>query len=163
MSCFSRESVAAITVFAELSASKAYALSREFKAPRPFLLSMVAQAAPHALLVVNWGSAGAALLSVPTREYFQACQLNLCPVSTDRTRSQVAGQNFQARNRLSRRHRVPPCTLSSILERAPARVLVLPQPPRALPHALPTSDVSFKACAAVHSSGPTDAARRAPV
>lgn len=33
---------------------------------------MVAQAAPHALLVVNWGSAGAALLSVPTREYFQA-------------------------------------------------------------------------------------------
>ncbi|KZW02064.1 hypothetical protein EXIGLDRAFT_736782 [Exidia glandulosa HHB12029] len=52
--------------------SKAYAMSREFKAPRPFLLSMVAQAAPHALLVVNWGSAGAALLSVPTREYFQS-------------------------------------------------------------------------------------------
>jgi hypothetical protein len=33
---------------------------------------MVAVAAPHALLVVNWGDAGAALLSVPTREYFQA-------------------------------------------------------------------------------------------
>lgn len=32
---------------------------------------MVAYAAPHALLVVNWAEAGAALLSVPTREYFQ--------------------------------------------------------------------------------------------
>lgn len=52
--------------------SKAYATGRGYSAPRPFLLSMVTQAAPHALLVVNWGSAGAALLSVPTSEYFQS-------------------------------------------------------------------------------------------
>ncbi|KAH7104178.1 hypothetical protein BKA62DRAFT_496988 [Auriculariales sp. MPI-PUGE-AT-0066] len=52
--------------------SKAFATAQNFDAPRPFLLSMVALASPHALLVVNWGDAGAALLSVPTREYFQA-------------------------------------------------------------------------------------------
>jgi hypothetical protein len=33
---------------------------------------MTAHAAPHALLVVDWGTQGAALLSVPTREYLQS-------------------------------------------------------------------------------------------
>lgn len=33
---------------------------------------MSAHAAPHALLVVDWGMQGAALLSVPTREYLQS-------------------------------------------------------------------------------------------
>lgn len=33
---------------------------------------MTAIAAPHALLVVHWGSSGAALLSLPTREYLQS-------------------------------------------------------------------------------------------
>ncbi|KAI0317814.1 hypothetical protein OF83DRAFT_1057967 [Amylostereum chailletii] len=40
--------------------------------PRAFLLSLTHLAPPHALLVAYWGSHGAAVLSVPTREYFQS-------------------------------------------------------------------------------------------
>lgn len=55
--------------------NKQYAenLSQHFSTtPRAFLLSLVAQAAPHALLVAYWGRDGAAVLSIPTREYFQS-------------------------------------------------------------------------------------------
>lgn len=40
--------------------------------PRAFLLSLASIAPPHALLVAHWGSEGAALLSLPTKEYFQS-------------------------------------------------------------------------------------------
>ena len=40
--------------------------------PRAFLLSLTSVAPPHALLVAHWGSEGAAVLSLPTREYFQS-------------------------------------------------------------------------------------------
>jgi hypothetical protein len=40
--------------------------------PRAFLLSLTQIAPPHALLVAHWGSEGAAVLSLPTREYFQS-------------------------------------------------------------------------------------------
>lgn len=40
--------------------------------PRAFLLSFTQIAPPHALLVAHWGSEGAAVLSLPTREYFQS-------------------------------------------------------------------------------------------
>ncbi|KAI0631707.1 hypothetical protein C8Q77DRAFT_1128403 [Trametes polyzona] len=40
--------------------------------PRAFLLSLTNIAPTHALLVAHWGSDGAAVLSVPTREYFQS-------------------------------------------------------------------------------------------
>ncbi|KAF8577517.1 hypothetical protein K439DRAFT_1622064 [Ramaria rubella] len=53
--------------------SKPYAQSLSpSTTPRSFLISMSAHAAPHALLVVDWGAQGAALLSVPTREYLQS-------------------------------------------------------------------------------------------
>ncbi|KAI0286280.1 hypothetical protein BC826DRAFT_918147 [Russula brevipes] len=41
-------------------------------APRAFLLALTRLAPPHALLVAYWGADGAAVLSVPTREYFQS-------------------------------------------------------------------------------------------
>ncbi|KAJ7035087.1 hypothetical protein C8F04DRAFT_1038046 [Mycena alexandri] len=40
--------------------------------PRAFLLSLTSIAPPHALLVAHWGSEGAAVLSLPTKEYFQS-------------------------------------------------------------------------------------------
>ncbi|TBU27203.1 hypothetical protein BD311DRAFT_697099 [Dichomitus squalens] len=40
--------------------------------PRAFLLSLTGIAPPHALLVAHWGADGAAVLSVPTKEYFQS-------------------------------------------------------------------------------------------
>lgn len=40
--------------------------------PRAFLLSLTQIAPPHALLVAHWGSEGSAVLSLPTREYFQS-------------------------------------------------------------------------------------------
>ncbi|KAF8638279.1 hypothetical protein AX17_002300 [Amanita inopinata Kibby_2008] len=49
------------------SISPQYAMS-----PRAFLLSLTSNTAPHALLVAHWGSDGSAVLSVPTREYFQS-------------------------------------------------------------------------------------------
>ena len=55
--------------------NKHYALahSRDYAtSPRAFLLSLTHIAPPHALLVAHWGSEGAAVLSVPTKEYFQS-------------------------------------------------------------------------------------------
>ncbi|KAF9267743.1 hypothetical protein L218DRAFT_954940 [Marasmius fiardii PR-910] len=40
--------------------------------PRAFLLSLTSTAPSHALLVAHWGSEGAAVLSLPTQEYFQS-------------------------------------------------------------------------------------------
>ncbi|RDB26305.1 hypothetical protein Hypma_006584 [Hypsizygus marmoreus] len=40
--------------------------------PRAFLLSLTTIAPPHALLVAHWGKDGAAVLSLPTKEYFQS-------------------------------------------------------------------------------------------
>ncbi|KAF5382174.1 hypothetical protein D9615_004401 [Tricholomella constricta] len=40
--------------------------------PRAFLLSLTSIAPPHALLVAHWGKDGAAVLSLPTKEYFQS-------------------------------------------------------------------------------------------
>ena len=40
--------------------------------PRAFLLSLASIAPPHALLVAHWGSEGSAVLSLPTKEYFQS-------------------------------------------------------------------------------------------
>ncbi|KAF8071894.1 hypothetical protein FPV67DRAFT_1483081 [Lyophyllum atratum] len=40
--------------------------------PRSFLLSLTSIAPPHALLVAYWGKDGAAVLSLPTKEYFQS-------------------------------------------------------------------------------------------
>ncbi|KAI1789869.1 hypothetical protein LXA43DRAFT_892113 [Ganoderma leucocontextum] len=40
--------------------------------PRAFLLSLTSIAPPHALLVAHWGSDGAAVLSVPSKEYIQS-------------------------------------------------------------------------------------------
>ncbi|KAF7312245.1 hypothetical protein MIND_00237500 [Mycena indigotica] len=40
--------------------------------PRAFLLSLTTIAPAHALLVAYWGSDGAAVLSLPTKEYFQS-------------------------------------------------------------------------------------------
>jgi len=40
--------------------------------PRTFLLSLAATAPPHALLVAHWGAEGSAVLSLPTKEYFQS-------------------------------------------------------------------------------------------
>ncbi|VDB87103.1 unnamed protein product [Peniophora sp. CBMAI 1063] len=42
------------------------------RTPRAFLLSLATLAPPHALLVAYWGEDGAAVLSVPTREYYQS-------------------------------------------------------------------------------------------
>ncbi|KAG8902689.1 hypothetical protein FRB99_004253 [Tulasnella sp. 403] len=52
--------------------SKSYARSHLFSSPRAFLLSQALRAAPHALLIVSWADQGSALLSVPTKEYFQS-------------------------------------------------------------------------------------------
>ncbi|KAI9442025.1 hypothetical protein BJY52DRAFT_1194878 [Lactarius psammicola] len=41
-------------------------------APRVFRLALTGLAPPHALLVAYWGAVGAAVLSAPTREYFQS-------------------------------------------------------------------------------------------
>lgn len=40
--------------------------------PRAFLLSLAATSPPHALLVAHWGQEGGAVLSLPTKEYFQS-------------------------------------------------------------------------------------------
>ncbi|KAH8105348.1 hypothetical protein BXZ70DRAFT_920564 [Cristinia sonorae] len=55
--------------------NKHYAMahSRDYAtSPRAFLLSLTHIAPPHALLVAHWGTDGAAVLSVPTKEYFQS-------------------------------------------------------------------------------------------
>lgn len=40
--------------------------------PRAFLLSLTSIVPQHALLVAHWGSEGSAVLSLPTKEYFQS-------------------------------------------------------------------------------------------
>ena len=59
-----------------MTARKQYALSQNaaYTTPRPFLLALASsgRVPPHALLIAYWGTAGAALLSVPTREYLQS-------------------------------------------------------------------------------------------
>ncbi|PPQ69808.1 hypothetical protein CVT25_009745 [Psilocybe cyanescens] len=40
--------------------------------PRAFLLSLASIAPPHALLIAHWGQEGGAVLSLPTKEYFQS-------------------------------------------------------------------------------------------
>ncbi|KAH9927643.1 uncharacterized protein B0H18DRAFT_1084714 [Fomitopsis serialis] len=71
-----KQGVEALVPYADVVfLNKHYALahSPQYAAsPRAFLLSLTTLAAPHALLVAHWGEDGAALLSVPTREYFQS-------------------------------------------------------------------------------------------
>lgn len=71
-----RQGVEALIPHADvLFVSKQYAQSvspQYATSPRAFLLSLTSTAAPHALIVAHWGSEGAAVLSVPTREYFQS-------------------------------------------------------------------------------------------
>jgi len=55
-----------------LNKQYAQANSHYATTPRAFLLSLTSAAPPHALLVAHWGSEGAALLSLPTKEYFQS-------------------------------------------------------------------------------------------
>jgi hypothetical protein len=45
---------------------------RTSTSPRAFLLSLTSVAPPHMLLVAHWGTEGAVVLSLPTREYFQS-------------------------------------------------------------------------------------------
>ncbi|KLO06880.1 hypothetical protein SCHPADRAFT_945727 [Schizopora paradoxa] len=75
--CKVRQGVEALMPHADvIFLSKQYALAQNaaYTTPRPFLLALAAtgRVPSHALLVAYWGSAGAALLSVPTREYFQS-------------------------------------------------------------------------------------------
>ncbi|PFH52996.1 hypothetical protein AMATHDRAFT_73810 [Amanita thiersii Skay4041] len=71
-----RQGIEAVIPYADvLFLSKQYAqsISPQYGAsPRAFLLSLAGSVAPHALLVAYWGKEGAAVLSVPTREYFQS-------------------------------------------------------------------------------------------
>ncbi|PAV23078.1 hypothetical protein PNOK_0014500 [Pyrrhoderma noxium] len=83
--------------------SKQYALSQNtaYTSPRPFLLSLASsgRVSPHALLIAYWGKAGAALLSVPTREYLQSSgwvddspdEKAMRPLSTISTDAGVSG------------------------------------------------------------------------
>ncbi|KAG8997556.1 hypothetical protein FRB94_007611 [Tulasnella sp. JGI-2019a] len=59
--------------------SKAYARSLAYTSPRAFLLSQALRCAPHAILVVSWADQGSALLSIPTREYFQSSKFVVEP------------------------------------------------------------------------------------
>lgn len=55
--------------------NKQYALAHSplyASSPRAFLLSLIHLAPPHCLLVAYWGTEGGAVLSVPTKEYFQS-------------------------------------------------------------------------------------------
>ncbi|EJD08297.1 uncharacterized protein FOMMEDRAFT_16715 [Fomitiporia mediterranea MF3/22] len=75
--CKTRQGVEALIPHADvIFFSKQYALSQNaaYTTPRPFLLALASsgRVPPHALLIAYWGSAGAALLSVPSREYLQS-------------------------------------------------------------------------------------------
>lgn len=59
--------------------SKSYARSLAYTSPRAFLLAQALRAAPHSLLIVSWADQGSALLSVPTREYFQSSKFVVEP------------------------------------------------------------------------------------
>jgi hypothetical protein len=83
-----------------LTKSYAASLSPHYaSSPRSFLLSMSAKAPPHALLIAHWGNEGNAVLSLPTREYFQSSRW----VNTDSNRKQAsnAQRSENAINRLS--------------------------------------------------------------
>ncbi|KAL6310256.1 hypothetical protein BKA93DRAFT_721527 [Sparassis latifolia] len=71
-----RQGVEALIPHADvLFLNKHYALAHSpqyASSPRAFLLSFIALAPPHALLVAHWGAEGAAVLSMPTKEYFQS-------------------------------------------------------------------------------------------
>ncbi|KII90008.1 hypothetical protein PLICRDRAFT_174809 [Plicaturopsis crispa FD-325 SS-3] len=73
--------------------------------PRAFLLSLASVAPPHALLVAHWGAEGAAVLSLPTREYFQSSgwvdeRRERAPsLRTDATESVRSGSDFWAGGR----------------------------------------------------------------
>ena len=80
--------------------------------PRTFLLSLASMVSPHALLVGHWGKDGAAVLSMPTREYFQSScwveerpsSISTTPPSPDRrgtidVRSVRSGSDFWADGR----------------------------------------------------------------
>jgi len=71
-----RQGVEALIPFADvlfLNKHYARAHSPQYAAsPRAFLLSLISLVPPHALLVAHWGEDGAAVLSVPSREYFQS-------------------------------------------------------------------------------------------
>ncbi|KAJ7707681.1 Ribokinase-like protein [Mycena rosella] len=71
-----RQGVEALIPYADvlfLNKHYAQANSPNFAtSPRSFLLSLTSIAPPHALLVAHWGSDGAAVLSLPTKEYFQS-------------------------------------------------------------------------------------------
>lgn len=70
---------------------KSYALSLAFTSPRAFLLSQALRCAPHALLVVSWADQGSALLSIPTREYFQSSKFVVEPEDNEEFESVVSG------------------------------------------------------------------------
>ncbi|KAH8110469.1 hypothetical protein DFH11DRAFT_768622 [Phellopilus nigrolimitatus] len=75
--CKIRQGVEALIPHADvIFFSKQYALSQNaaYTTPRPFLLALASsgRVPAHALLIAYWGTAGAALLSVPTREYLQS-------------------------------------------------------------------------------------------
>ncbi|KDQ58193.1 hypothetical protein JAAARDRAFT_206877 [Jaapia argillacea MUCL 33604] len=62
--------------------------------PRAFLLSLTQLVPQHALLVAHWGTEGSALLSLPTREYFQSS--GWVDHSSDNGASSGAGQHNMA-------------------------------------------------------------------
>ncbi|KAI5117948.1 hypothetical protein M0805_004713 [Coniferiporia weirii] len=75
--CKVRQGVEALIPYVDvIFFSKQYALAQNaaYTTPRPFLLALASSGRipAHALLVAYWGDAGAALLSVPTREYLQS-------------------------------------------------------------------------------------------
>ncbi|KAF8135106.1 hypothetical protein EV363DRAFT_1429762 [Boletus edulis] len=64
--------------------------------PRAILLSLARHAPPHALLVLNAGRDGAALLSLPTSEYLQSSGWTHVPSPTIRRPSVRSGSDFWA-------------------------------------------------------------------
>ncbi|TFK51235.1 hypothetical protein OE88DRAFT_1659082 [Heliocybe sulcata] len=71
-----RQGVEALIPYADvIFLNKHYAQAhspRYASTPRAFLLSLSSSVPQHALLVAHWGTEGAALLSLPTREYLQS-------------------------------------------------------------------------------------------
>ncbi|CUA69331.1 hypothetical protein RSOLAG22IIIB_08452 [Rhizoctonia solani] len=76
--------------------SHAYASAQEYTAPRPFLLAMARIAAPHALLCVEWGQTGCAMLSIPTKEYFQSSPFVPDPRGTHRTAESLSASLWES-------------------------------------------------------------------
>lgn len=76
--------------------SHAYATAQEYTAPRPFLLAMARLASPHALLCVEWGQSGCAMLSVPTKEYFQSSPFVPDPRGTHRTADSLSASLWES-------------------------------------------------------------------